>query len=923
MAKSLVIVESPTKARTLNRFLGDGVKVVASMGHVRDLPANRLGVDPESGYKPSYVITDSGKKAVSSIRREAKTADAIYLATDHDREGEAIAWHLQEILKGDTKAPFYRVTFHEITRRAIEEAFENPGSLDFLKVDAQQARRVLDRLVGYKVSPLLWRSIRRGTSAGRVQSVALRLVCERERAIQDFEPVEYWDLIGHFGHTGKDGDLAAKLTKIDGKKARIGDGDAANMIADELEATGGFRVVNVTDKPRSRKAPPPFITSTLQQAAGGQLGFSTRQTMQIAQQLYEGVELGSEGPTGLITYMRTDSVSVAQEAQTSAREFIRNQFGADYVPDKPNRFRSRGGAQEAHEAIRPTDVTRTPEDAASFLSPQQLRLYRLIWRRFMGSQMTPAQFLDHIVELAPASASGLSHDYLFHTRGTSMTFAGHLKVYGGDAQPNGGSKASGKKEADEPEQIIPNWAAQGADCDLRKLERNQCFTKPPQRFSEATLVRELERNGVGRPSTYASIVSTIQQREYVSREKGRLQPTDLGFSVNDFLMDKLDSLFNVDFTARMEKELDQVEGGEMEWQAMLDAFYAKFKEWLGGAAPPEAPAGERVRAFLEAFDDDLPWDAPEKRGRRTFDDAKFHKSLLDQVEKGKNLSEKQWISALNLAAKYADRAPQLQEKAEALGLADQLATVRQSREKAENAAEAAGQSLSEEELSAQRDLLNAFAGVTFAKPVKRGKRQYDDAKFIESLKEQMDGGKALSEAQAKAVRKMAVKYRDQLSDYDRLREVHNLGELEGEGAPSADEARAVLEVVKDIDVWAKPVTRGKRTYNDEEFVNSLSEQLEEGQALSARQFAALKKLIGRYAQQIPDYAKKAEKLGLPAARVPEKNPDAPCPQCGGKLMQRRGRNGMFIGCSNFPRCRFTARSAEEVEAKRTQSRSED
>lgn len=919
MPKSLVIVESPTKARTLSRFLGDDVKVVASMGHVRDLPQNRLGVDMESGYKPSYVITDSGKKTMSSIRKEAKDAEFIYLATDHDREGEAIAWHLHEILKDNTDASFHRVTFHEITRSAILDAFENPGSLDFLKVDAQQARRVLDRLVGYKVSPLLWRSIKRGTSAGRVQSVALRLVCERERAIQSFEPVEYWDLVGHFNHPEKPEQLSAKLTKIDGKKARIGEGEQANKIADELEAAPACKVVNVTDKPRVRKAPPPFITSTLQQAAGSQLSFSTRQAMQIAQQLYEGVELGAEGATGLITYMRTDSVAVAKEAQETARAYVREQFGDEYVPEKPNQYRSKGGAQEAHEAIRPTDPTRSPEDVASFLSPQQLRLYRMIWRRFMASQMSPARFLDHIVELSPADSAKLSHDYLFHTRGTSLTFAGHLKVYGSEAQAAQTNDSAKKKDGENAEQIIPDWAVQNADCELRKLDRNQCFTKPPQRFSEATLVRELERNGVGRPSTYASIVSTIQQRDYVARDKGRMYPTDLGFSVNDFLMTKLDSLFNVDFTARMEKELDQVEEGEMEWQAMLDDFYNNFRKWLAGTAPPEVPPTETVRAFLEAFDDSVPWDEPERRGQRTFDDAKFKKSLLEQLDKGKTLSEKQWISILNLAVKYADRVPALEAKAEELGIKDQFDAVRKSREEAEKQAEAVSSAVSQEEKDRQRNLLQAFADVTFAKPVKRGKRQYDDAKFVQSLKEQIDGGKPLSDAQINALRKMLVKYRDQFSNYDQLKETYNLSEIEGDGAPSIEETKAVLDVTKEIDVWANPTTRGRKTYNDEEFVSSLKAQVEDGRALTSRQFAALKKLIKRYAPQIPDYEKKAEKLGLPGgSTAPNKDPEAPCPQCGGKLVTRRGRNGNFIGCKNFPRCRFTARTTDEVETKRAQ-----
>ncbi|NLF17722.1 MAG: type I DNA topoisomerase, partial [Lentisphaerae bacterium] len=399
MATALVVVESPTKARTIARFVGRDMRVLASNGHVRDLPSRSLGVDIAGGFKLDYVLTSRGRQVAADLRKAARQATEIYLATDPDREGEAIAWHLMEVLKeAAPKAHFHRVTFHEITRPAITASFAHPGEIAEDRVMAQQARRVVDRLVGYQVSPLLWREVRKGTSAGRVQSVALRLVCEREREILAFKPVEYWNLEALFETGQSKVELKTRLAQLDGAKPVIPDAETAGALATEIEAAS-FAVAAVTSKPRRQYAPPPFITSTLQQAAGGALRFSTKQTMQIAQQLYEGIDLGDGGPVGLITYMRTDSVAVAQEAQEQAREAIAVLYGKEYVPATPNRFRSRQSAQEAHEAIRPTDVQRTPEAVASYLTPPQLRLYTLIWRRFMASQMEAARQVDHAIDI--------------------------------------------------------------------------------------------------------------------------------------------------------------------------------------------------------------------------------------------------------------------------------------------------------------------------------------------------------------------------------------------------------------------------------------------------------------------------------------------------------------------------------------------
>lgn len=499
MPKKLVIVESPTKARTITRFLGNDVQVMASMGHVRDLPGHDLGVDIAQGFEPTYAITPSGKKIMAQLTKAAATATDIYLATDPDREGEAIAWHLQEVLKKKSKATFHRVAFHEITRSAIQHAFEQSEDVDMPRVDAQQARRILDRLVGYKVSPLLWKNIKRGTSAGRVQSVALRLIVERERDILAFTPEEYWNLTATFLPEAPPEAFTTRLFKLDGEKPQIGDAETAAALTRELERAA-FKVVSTNTRPKKQRPAPPFITSTLQQAAGGRLRFSTRQTMQVAQQLYEGVDIGADGAVGLITYMRTDSVAIAKEAQEMARKYVGEKYGADYVPAKPNTYRLGKGAQAAHEAIRPTDVNRSPKDMAAYLDARQLKLYTLIWNRFVASQMSPAQLKEHTVEVAALpgeGATGLNHDYLFRATATKTVFPGYTRVYG-----------VGKQEEDEASQddtqTLPDVKV-GAACALEGLDKEQKFTEPPRRYSEAALVRALEQNGVGRPSTYAKI----------------------------------------------------------------------------------------------------------------------------------------------------------------------------------------------------------------------------------------------------------------------------------------------------------------------------------------------------------------------------------------------------------------------------------
>ncbi|MEE8574736.1 MAG: type I DNA topoisomerase [Thermodesulfobacteriota bacterium] len=555
MSKSLVIVESPAKAKTINKFLGKDFIVMASVGHVKDLPKSKLGVDVENDFTPEYVVIKAKAKTVNELKRAGKSAEKIYLASDPDREGEAIAWHIaEEVDKKNEKVE--RVLFNEITEKAVKKAIANPIELNRNKFEAQQTRRILDRLVGYQVSPLLWDKVRRGLSAGRVQSVATRLVCERERAIQAFKPKEYWSITASFS----DPKFSAKLTKKDGKKFEISTGDEAREVTAELK-DASFNISEVQKKERKRNPLAPFITSRLQQESSRKLGFTAKKTMMIAQMLYEGIEIGTEGPVGLITYMRTDSTRVSGEAIEEARALIKEKYGADYLPAKPNFYKSKKGAQDAHEAIRPTYLKYQPEEIKSSLSNDQFKLYRLIWNRFLASQMTPA-VLDQTKVTITAAA------YLLQANGSVLKFAGFTVVY---------IESSDVEE--EKEETLP---ALEKDTELKspKIEEKQHFTQPPPWFTEATLVKELEENGIGRPSTYAATLSTIVDREYAEKQNKQFAATELGFVVTDLLVENFPELFNVKFTAHMEEELDQIAEGKTNWVSALKEFYDPFKETL-------------------------------------------------------------------------------------------------------------------------------------------------------------------------------------------------------------------------------------------------------------------------------------------------------------------------------------------------------
>ena len=582
MSKALVVVESPAKAKTINKYLGRDYKVVASMGHVRDLPKSKLGVDVDAGFEPDYVIIPDRAKVIKELKEAAKNADEIFIATDPDREGEAIGWHLSEEL-GTGKKKIQRLQFHEITKKAILEAMKTPGKIDMRMVDAYRARRVLDRLVGYKISPILWDKVRRGLSAGRVQSVALKLICDRETEIEKFIAEEYWHITARLAGP-EPPEFDARLVRKGTAAAKVtNQADADAVLADLKKAA--FVVSSVATKERRKHAVPPFITSKLQQASR----FPVKKTMMIAQQLYEGIDLpGEDAPVGLITYMRTDSVRVAEQALDEVRTLIGTQFGDAYVPDQANRYKVKSSAQDAHEAIRPTSMAYHPDSVRAQLTPDQFYLYRLIWNRFVASQMTPAVFDDTTVEITAA-------DYLFRAKGSVPKFAGWLAVYGQGTTEAEESERTEKpapnlsvqqSESDEdPASGLLPALSQGQALDVRELKPEQKFTQPPPRYNEGSLVKALEENGIGRPSTYASIISVLQARDYVNKHDGRFRPTILGRRLVDKLLHPVfDDILDVEYTARMEDQLDEIEKGRADYKETLEAFYKTFKKDLKRAA---------------------------------------------------------------------------------------------------------------------------------------------------------------------------------------------------------------------------------------------------------------------------------------------------------------------------------------------------
>ncbi len=577
-AKSLVIVESPAKAKTIAKILGKDFFVKASAGHVRDLPKKGLGVDVKRNFQPQYEVLAEKAKVVNELREAALEAKDIYLAPDPDREGEAIAWHLANILE-DVSKPLRRIEFNEITKDAILRAIQHPRDIDQPRVNAQQARRVLDRLVGYKISPLLWQKVRRGLSAGRVQSVAVRLICDREDEIRKFQPKEYWTLTAELLKGAAKTAFPAELARWKAKKPDIGSQAESDAIVAALSGAE-YVVSKVATKEQKRQPSAPFITSTLQQEASRRYGFTVKRTMTLAQQLYEGIELGSEGPVGLITYMRTDSVRIADEAWEEASQYIAERYGKQYLPPSRRQYASKKGAQEAHEAIRPTSITRTPESVKSHLTPDQFKLYRVIWERFAASQMANAT-------LAVTSVDITAGDGIFRASDTKVVFAGYQAVYMETPEDD--------EEAEKKPSKLPDLK-EGDKLKLKALSPKQHFTQPPPRFTEATLVRTLEEKGIGRPSTYAPTIATVQDRGYVEKDGRALKPTELGMQVNEQLVQHFPDIVDVNFTADMEDKLDSVETGEREWQLIISNFYEPFQQTLKTAAkemkPVAIPSGE-------------------------------------------------------------------------------------------------------------------------------------------------------------------------------------------------------------------------------------------------------------------------------------------------------------------------------------------
>ncbi|HHV61532.1 MAG TPA: type I DNA topoisomerase [Firmicutes bacterium] len=560
MSNTLVIVESPAKAKTIGKFLGRGYTIKATMGHVRDLPRSQMGIDIENGFTPKYITIRGRGKSISELKEAARSARGVLLATDPDREGEAISWHLTQVLDIDETKPC-RIEFHEITKKAVLEAVKNPRAIDMNRVNAQQARRILDRLVGYKLSPLLWKKVRRGLSAGRVQSVAVRLICDREREIEEFVPEEYWSIEATFRPRSKQEEFTGRLVEKEGKKLSIKSESDASRIIHDLEGAS-YEVAEIKRKERRRYPAPPFTTSTLQQEASRRFGFGSRKTMSIAQQLYEGLDIGEEGSVGLVTYIRTDSVRIAEEAIQSARSYILQKFGKDFLPPQPHHYKSKETSQDAHEAIRPTNVLREPESIKPYVTRDQYRLYKLIWERFIASQMEAAVYDVVSVDIT-------AKDYLFRATGQTVKFMGFIVLY-----------IEGRDdEAEEREERLPELS-EGETLVLVKLNPLQHFTQPPSRYTEAMLVKALEEKGIGRPSTYAPIIDTIIKRGYVYLEDRRFRPTELGIIVVDLLKEYFPAIIDVQFTANMESQLDKIAEGESEWVRVVDEFYRPFQSSL-------------------------------------------------------------------------------------------------------------------------------------------------------------------------------------------------------------------------------------------------------------------------------------------------------------------------------------------------------
>ena len=830
MGSKLLIVESPAKAKTIGKYLGSGFTVKSSVGHIRDLPKESGAIKivekgPEKWeFVPTYVVSEGKNKVVAELKSAVKSASEIYLASDPDREGEAIAWHLKEVLgpaAGDK--PFHRVTYNEITKSAVLKAVAEPREIDMPLVDAQQARRILDRIVGYKVSPLLWKNINcannRSLSAGRVQSVALRLLVERQREIDAFKPETYYLLGVEARKAADDKTFLAKLARLDGAKPDIRNRDAANGTLMDL-ADAELVVKDLKSQPKARHALPPFTTSTLQQTASSVLGFSPGKTMKLAQSLYE---------QGRITYMRTDSVNISDQARTAAREFIVSTCGAAYYPEKPNVFKSKADAQGAHEAIRPTDIGLVPK--AAQMEAQELKLYDLIWRRFVASQMADAKTTVRTVSIA-AKKPGMAHDYLFTASATLVDFDGFLKVMKLSLKKK---RADGEDDEDTDEVAYLPDVKVGERLDVVRWLSDEKQTKGPAHYSEASLIKALEENGVGRPSTYAATIETLKTREYAKTEKKKLVPLERGILVCDWLVKKLDSLFSVGYTAKMEAELDKVEEHGEPMNQMLSEFYSKFlKEVADCVEPPPDPAKfDFVFGLLSQIRE---WKPAKKVGKRVYDDKAFVESVREQAADGaRPLSARQLEFLIKMAVQYADQIPECETRLKEAGLG---------------------------------------AGASFAQKADATIVQYCfetmdrigglmENPFYKSIRDQFERGKGLSMRQFTILAKAVGENADRLEDCEAVR-AKLVEFVPGGFAGRLDDPTVpgLLALFDGVNEWRPSVKRGKKTYDDKVFVRSLADQYARRHSLSPRQVAALRRMVVAYRGKMPDYAAKAAELGL-------------------------------------------------------------
>lgn len=830
MPKKLLIVESPAKAKTIGKYLGSEFVVKSSVGHVRDLPkeSNAIKVVPKGEnaweFVPTYVVSEGKDKVVAELKSAVKSASEIYLASDPDREGEAIAWHLKEVLGAVAgQKPFHRVTYNEITKTAVLKAVAAPRDIDMPLVDAQQARRILDRIVGYKVSPLLWKNIscanNRSLSAGRVQSVALRLLVERQREIDAFKPETYYLMGVEAKKRADEKTFVARLARLDGKKPEIKARENANNILLDL-AGASLEVTDLKAQPKTRHALPPFTTSTLQQAASSVLGFSPGKTMKLAQSLYE---------QGRITYMRTDSVNVSDQARAAAKEFVCEKYGASYYPEKPNLFKSKADAQGAHEAIRPTDVALVPESAA--FEAAELKLYDLIWRRFVASQMADAKTTVRTISLL-ARKPALAHEYVFTASATVVDFDGFLKVMKLSLKKK---KADDEEDEDSDEVAYLPSVKVGETLEAVRWLSDEKQTKGPTHYSEASLIKALEENGVGRPSTYAATIETLKTREYAKTEKRKLIPLERGILVCDWLVKKLDSLFSVGYTARMEAELDKVEEHGEPMNQMLSEFYVKFLAAIGGAddPPPDRSKFDLVFSLLAQVKD---WKPAKKVGKRIYDDKAFVASVREQADEGKRaLSARQLEFLVKMAVQYIDQIPDGEETLKEAGLWAGVAIVPKA---------------DPELVKYCFETMDRIGGMT-------------KNPFLKSLREQFDHGRALSMKQFSILAKAIGENAEALPDCEDVRA--KLAEFVpgGFGGGESDPAiPGILKMLQSVTEWRPAAKKGKRVYDDQDFVRSLSDQFARRHSLSPRQFSALKRVLSVYRDKIPDYATKAAELGL-------------------------------------------------------------